>query len=176
MIIDDARQLFNDRLTQATDQLRHEEITFEAWHLSVGDALVYLYLHAVLAGCGEIPPRLREVVDRIAVSTRQLLEPMRHVPPDQLIDQVGVLTGVVYELVDRAQGYAERRPRLPVYPQQGCLWHQHCRCRWEWVPTGREGCWDVYYKVDPQEMCEVCLERALRYNPLRIRNYQVENG
>jgi hypothetical protein len=51
----------------------------------------------------------------------------------------------------------------------------NCKCRWEIVPVDKKkGDYDAYWRMSDAEHCQTCIERAQRWNPLRIRGLQLE--
>jgi hypothetical protein len=102
-----------------------------------------------------------------------------------------ILTGVGLDpLKWRAEMYAQsiteaywrginrERPELPDYPGSGnteCL--TRCRCEWLWdMEDPDNGNWDVTWRLGiAEESCPTCLARAARWNPLKIRDWEIIN-
>ena len=60
---------------------------------------------------------------------------------------------------------------LPAQPAQGTQCLSNCRCSWEikWIDK-KKGDADCYWRLSPVEHCQTCLTRAEMWNPIRIRN------
>lgn len=70
----------------------------------------------------------------------------------------------------RAKGESVQLPDLPAYPRDGStVCRTNCRCRWD-VRRVSDTEYQAVWKLQPGENCPDCLERAVRWNPLRIVN------
>lgn len=60
---------------------------------------------------------------------------------------------------------------LPAMPGQGSQCLSNCKCSWDiqWIDK-KKGDADCYWKLHPAEHCQTCLTRAEMWNPVRIRN------
>ena len=69
------------------------------------------------------------------------------------------------------EGKTEGLP-LPAQPGQQCQCKSNCKCEWsiKWIDKKKGSC-DAYWKLDEQaEHCQTCLTRHEMWNPVRIRN------
>lgn len=69
------------------------------------------------------------------------------------------------EAFERGKTRAHGVPPLPAYPGDGqtrCL--TNCKCEWVFEPT--ETGVNCYWKLNPAEHCDDCLNNAARWNPL----------
>lgn len=60
---------------------------------------------------------------------------------------------------------------LPAMPGQGTQCLSNCKCSWDiqWLNKAK-GDADCYWKLHPAEHCQTCETRAEMWNPVRIRN------
>lgn len=70
------------------------------------------------------------------------------------------------------QGKTRMLP-LPALPGQGTQCHGRCRCKWRVVPIDGDGNFDCFWQLSPKatdgDVCQTCRQRALEWNPLKIR-------
>jgi hypothetical protein len=59
---------------------------------------------------------------------------------------------------------------LPAMPGEGSQCLTRCKCKWD-IKTidEKNGDWDCYWRLGVAEHCQTCIERAKRWNPIRVR-------
>ena len=61
-------------------------------------------------------------------------------------------------------------PALPALPGDGTtVCRTNCQCNWRIVQLEGNGNYDAYWRLNPAEHCDTCLERAEKWSPIRIR-------
>jgi hypothetical protein len=68
------------------------------------------------------------------------------------------------------QGKTRMLP-LPALPGQGTQCHGRCRCSWKIKQFDGEGNYNCYWiaKDESDSTCQTCKQRAIEWNPLKIR-------
>ena len=149
-----------------------------AWEQEIGRQLARYHAAAMLAGSGAttLTPAMNTAVTRDLATQLHFLRKFGIVIKD----------GAAWERSwnSRAQMYAEsiKAPYwqgktkllpLPAMPGDGtsqCL--TRCRCAWDIVEV--EGGYDCTWVMSAVEHCQTCRQRALDWNPLRVRDGVVQ--
>lgn len=156
-----------------TDALEAGRMDVDAWEAQMADALRAAYPAAYKAGGG--------VIDAAA---GRLLAP-------QVKAQIAYLGRFALEIQGaeewqagwnaRAQMYAEgikvpywqgatRMLPLPAMPGEGTTCLTRCKCSWDVQQLAGEGNYDAYWRRGATDSCQICIQRAADWAPLRVRD------
>lgn len=189
-MLDTYRTEFQSKAKELAGQLADGEITPRQFRgLMITEIRHGIYTAVALArgGVGSMEPddvsRVDEAVRKQAEYLDNWVAQIERTPKENLSkgqmqtrasmygNSMGATT---YETLDK-QEY-KQFPDLPFYPKDGttdCM--NGCKCHWSWRKMDEEkGDADVYWVLGVAEHCEQCAERAVKLNPLKIRNFQFQ--
>lgn len=174
---------YKTQVDNLADDLESGKITVDEWEAAMLVELEKLHTTAYIIGLGGIAAASAEAFAAIGTIVATQSRFLRRWA-DDLREETKI---VASKIKSRAAMYlnaanatllialtdALGMPRLPAYPGDGttsCL--ANCKCSWQFtrVPGG----WDCYWRLQVAEHCPECNSRATTWNPLRVRNGQIE--
>ncbi len=171
------------RLRQLTRALA-EGASVEHWEDAFAQALAEHHLAAYVAGAhielSEMTPNDWKLLDTFLHNQLEYLQGFKQAY------EAGQYANGPDGAIARAALYGEaakapywmgvtRGLPLPAWPGDGTTQcRTNCQCSWEIDDFGGNGNADCYWRLHPAEHCQTCAVRAEDWNPLRVRNGEVE--
>lgn len=159
-------QTFTVRLDMLSDDLASGALTPDDWHAAMQRELRVIHSAYAQVGGGSLnEQRIQAQLDFL----RQWYEGL---DPDNL--DAAAIRRRARMYLDAAksslqEGAAQAMGlRLPCYPGELSECQVNCKCSWA-IQTVENG-FDAYWRLRPAEHCPQCQQRAITWNPLRIRN------
>lgn len=171
------------RLTKLADRLNREEITPAQWEKEFRQIIKETSITQYATGRGglsQMNPVDYGKVGSFLKDQYKYLKKFKDALPDQSEAQIrmrsqmyAASTKVMYDIGNGA-GYG--LPDLPAYPTESSPCMFNCACKWRiTILKGKEN-WNCYWTLGTTEHCNVCDERAVKWNPLRIRKGVIQNA
>jgi hypothetical protein len=169
-------------IDQLTARLEASEITAAIWQADFERLLARYHAASLMAGQGspDLEARSAEYLARLVGEQFEYLANFRMEIVDAAEWQAGFAT--------RAESYASAIQvpywtgdvqflPLPAMPGEGTTCLGNCRCSWRIDTLDQEnGDYDCYWELGQVEThhCQICLERADGWNPIQIRNGELQ--
>lgn len=146
----------------------------DQWQIAMANDLLIYHQAAYMAGKGErnLSPKERASVNEQVGAQLDYLnayasELDQRGWQDKDVARAALYAGSIKPTFWRGKTYGYD---LPAYPTEGSPCIVNCGCSWEMVEHDSEELdADFYWKLGPVEHCQVCLDRSLKWSPLKFR-------
>lgn len=181
MDIEETIAALADEIAAVTRQLERGVTSVNGWQRSMMD-LLRRYAEALFpASAGGITPAIREAVESYLRIQGDFLDSFaselaaRGYQGARDLARAVLYANSLYQPASLADviTQAGRVLPLPALPGEGSQCGGNCRCRWE-IEALEGGDYDAYWRLEPgAKHCQTCIERALLWDPLQIRDGMV---
>lgn len=171
-------------LLALADQLIAENLTPDEWENQFRQIVKETSIQQYATGRGGLSQLTKSDYGRIGAylkSQYKFLAGFKAALPEQSEAQIRVRSqmyaATTKYMYERGVWAAWEMPDLPAYPCDGstpCL--MYCGCGWHIVKLKTPGSWNATWRRTKKESCPVCIERAEKWKPLKIRKGVIING
>lgn len=160
-------------ISTSTEALQSGSVDVDAWEDQVAAALQQAYPAAYKAGGGALDDAARKTVSKQVAAQLDYLG--RFALEIQSADewQAGWnARAAMYAegiKVPYWQGRTKMLP-LPAMPGEGTTCLTRCRCLWDVQQLDGDGNYDAFWRRGATDSCQVCVQRATEWAPLKIRD------
>lgn len=163
-----------------TDRLATGAITVDEWRDEMADVLTTYHLVAWMIGAGTEDAPADTDLDGLATALAEQLdylegfyEALKELPEGSELGEKQRNRAEMYAIALKGSVSRGRTSgiELPFFPTQYSDCRIWCCCSWVIRDVDPEnGDYDAVWRLGPCNHCPQCPERALRLNPLRVRN------